>query len=119
MMNSQELETAVRLDLDLVVLVLNDASYGMIRWKQANMGFADFGLQFCNPDFVRYAESYGAYGHRIGSVSALLPLLESCFKQGGVHLIDVPVDYSLNGISLFEVVPKDSAWAVKAFCNAP
>jgi acetolactate synthase-1/2/3 large subunit len=52
MMNSQEMETAVRLELDLVVLVLRDDAYGMIRWKQANMGFADFGLTYGNPDFV-------------------------------------------------------------------
>ena len=59
MMNSQELETAVRLGLDLVVLILNDSSYGMIRWKQAVDHFPDFGLTFGNPDFVKYAESYG------------------------------------------------------------
>ena len=57
MMNSQEMETAVRLKLNLTVLVLNDSSYGMIRWKQANMGFADFGLTYGNPDFVAYAQS--------------------------------------------------------------
>src|SRR3546814_15801348 len=59
MMNSQEMETAVRLGLDLTVLILNDSSYGMIRWKQANMGFEDWGLTYGNPDFVKYAESYG------------------------------------------------------------
>ena len=62
MMNSQELETAVRLRLDLVVLILDDSSYGMIRWKQAVDDFPDFGLTFGNPDFVKYAESYGARG---------------------------------------------------------
>jgi TPP-dependent trihydroxycyclohexane-1,2-dione (THcHDO) dehydratase len=65
MMNSQEMETAVRLGLNITVLVLNDNSYGMIRWKQANMGFADFGLTYGNPDFVKYAESYGGIGHRV------------------------------------------------------
>ena len=65
MMNSQELETAVRLDLNLVVTVLNDSSYGMIRWKQAGAGFKDWGLEFGNPDFMKYAESYGVTGHRI------------------------------------------------------
>ena len=62
MMNSQELETAVRLKLDLVVMVLNDSAYGMIRWKQAVDGFPDFGMTFGNPDFVRYAESYWRQG---------------------------------------------------------
>ena len=68
MMNSQELETAVRLGLDLVVLILDDAAYGMIRWKQAVDRFPDYGLTFGNPDFVRYAESYGAKGSRLTAV---------------------------------------------------
>src|SRR6185503_7786644 len=67
MMNSQEMETAVRLGLNMTVLILRDDAYGMIRWKQANMGFADFGLTYGNPDFVKYAESYGAIGHRAES----------------------------------------------------
>jgi acetolactate synthase I/II/III large subunit len=96
MMNSQELETAVRLKLNLVVVVLNDGAYGMIRWKQAVDAFPDFGLTFGNPDFVRYAESYGAKGSRVTSVDALLPTLENAFMGGGVHLVDVPVDYSEN-----------------------
>ena len=66
MMNSQELETAVRLKLNLVVLILEDDAYGMIRWKQAVDIFADFGLTFNNPDFVKYAEAYGAKGARVG-----------------------------------------------------
>jgi len=68
MMNSQELETAVRLNLDLTVLILNDSGYGMIKWKQRDMGFEDFGLDFKNPDFVKYAESYGASGHRVEKI---------------------------------------------------
>ena len=62
MMNSQEMETAVRLKLNLVVLILDDGAYGMIRWKQAVDDFPDFGLTFGNPDFVKYAESYGREG---------------------------------------------------------
>jgi acetolactate synthase I/II/III large subunit len=93
MMNSQEMETAVRLGLDLVVLILNDNSYGMIRWKQANMGFKDWGLTYGNPDFVKYAESYGAHGHRVTSAEMLPGLLEQCLNAKGVHLIDCPVDY--------------------------
>ncbi|KIC31319.1 acetolactate synthase large subunit [Leisingera sp. ANG-S5] len=96
MMNSQELETAVRLGLNLVVTVLNDSSYGMIRWKQAHVGFADWGLEFNNPDFVQYAASYGATGHRIERTEDLAPTFEAAFAAGGVHLIDVPVDYSEN-----------------------
>ena len=96
MMNSQELETAVRLKLNIVVTILNDNAYGMIRWKQSHFGFEDWGLTFGNPDFVKYAESYGATGHRITSVDELAPICEAAFKAGGVHVIDVPVDYSEN-----------------------
>jgi acetolactate synthase I/II/III large subunit len=96
MMNSQELETAVRLKLDLVVLVIEDFAYGMIRWKQAVDKFPDFGMTFGNPDFVAYAASYGARGHRIATTSELVPTLQDAFKQGGVHLVAVPVDYSEN-----------------------
>jgi len=102
MMNSQELETAVRLKLNLVVLILNDGAYGMIRWKQAVDNFPDFGLTFGNPDFVRYAEAYGAKGSKVTSVDALLPTLEAAFKGGGVHLVDVPIDYSENTRVLVE-----------------
>ncbi|MBH0113530.1 acetolactate synthase large subunit [Novosphingobium sp. YJ-S2-02] len=96
MMNSQELETAVRLGLDLTVMILNDNAYGMIRWKQANMGFSDFGLTYGNPDFVQYAESYGAKGHRVESAQHLRELLVHCRDTPGVHVIDCPVDYSRN-----------------------
>ncbi|MEW9856483.1 acetolactate synthase large subunit [Novosphingobium sp. M1R2S20] len=96
MMNSQELETAVRLGLNLTVLILNDNAFGMIRWKQANMGFADFGLSYGNPDFVKYAQSYGAEGYRVESAAHLKELLEHCRDTPGVHLIDCPVDYSEN-----------------------
>jgi acetolactate synthase I/II/III large subunit len=96
MMNSQELETAVRLGLDLVILILRDDGYGMIKWKQAHMAFRDFGLDFGNPDFVAYAQAYGAHGHRLASTAEFKPVLEKCFNAGGVHLIDVQVDYSQN-----------------------
>lgn len=96
MMNSQELETAVRLRLDLVVLIVEDGAYGMIRWKQAVDHFADYGMTFGNPDFVAYAQSYGARGHRIAATAELIPTLEAAFADGGVHLVTVPIDYSEN-----------------------
>ena len=96
MMNSQEMETAVRLKLNLVVLVLDDGAYGMIRWKQAVDSFPDFGLTFGNPDFVKYAESYGAKGTRVHATEELIPALEAAFQGGGVHLVAVPIDYSEN-----------------------
>jgi acetolactate synthase-1/2/3 large subunit len=102
MMNSQEMETAVRLGLNLVVLILEDSAYGMIRWKQAVDNFADWGLTFGNPDFVKYAESYGARGWRIESTDDLLPTLDGAFKEGGVHLVTCPIDYIENTRVLVE-----------------
>ena len=96
MMNSQELETAVRLKQNLVVLVLEDRAYGMIRWKQEVDGFSDFGLGFGNPDFVAYAQSYGAKGSRVGNAAELATMLETAFRDGGVHLVVAPIDYSEN-----------------------
>jgi acetolactate synthase-1/2/3 large subunit len=96
MMNSQEMETAVRCKLDITVVVINDSSYGMIRWKQAHMGFKDWGLTYGNPDFVKYADSYGAEGHRVTSAAQLPDLLQSCLDTSGVHLVDCPIDYSDN-----------------------
>jgi len=109
MMNSQEMETAVRLKLDLVVLILRDDAYGMIRWKQEHMGLPDFGLTFGNPDFVRYAESYGAHGHRADSVESLENLLRTSLDSSGVHLIDCPIDYGDSKEFLFDELPKLSA----------
>ena len=96
MMNSQELETAIRLKLDLTVIILNDNAYGMIKWKQSGMGFDNFGLDLQNPDFVKYAEAYGAKGYRPTSCEDFADILEKCVNSKGVHLIDLAVDYSLN-----------------------
>jgi acetolactate synthase-1/2/3 large subunit len=109
MMNAQELETAVRLRLDLVILLLRDDAYGMIRWKQAEMGYADFGMQFGNPDFVRFAEAHGAHGHRPTSATEFLPTLQRAYDQGGVHLIDLAIDYSDNHRILNEQIQQLSA----------
>ncbi|OEC94806.1 acetolactate synthase large subunit [Rhizobium sp. YK2] len=96
MMNSQEIETAVRLKLNLVILVIEDDAYGMIRWKQAVDEFPDFGMTFGNPDFVRYAQSYGAKGTRVDDIGQFKQALEDAFSGGSVHLVNVPVDYSEN-----------------------
>jgi hypothetical protein len=90
------METAVRLKLNLVVLVLQDNAYGMIRWKQATDGFPDFGMTFGDPDFVAYAKAYGAKGSRVETADGVAPALEAAFAGGGVHLIVTPVDYSEN-----------------------
>lgn len=96
MMNSQELETAIRLGLDLVVVIINDNAYGMIQWKQETMGMNNFGLNLGNPDFVKYAQSYGARGYRVTKNSELKELLKNALNTKGVHVIEVPVDYSEN-----------------------
>lgn len=108
MMNSQEMETAVRLGLHIIVIVLRDDAYGMIKWKQAHMDFQNYGLDYGNPDFVKYAESYGARGWRVGNADELLPQIELCLGDKAVHLIDVPVDYSLNDEKLNKTIRERS-----------
>ena len=96
MMNAQELETAVRLKMNLICLILRDNSYGMIRWKQANLGFKDFGLEYDNPDFVNFAKCHGAHGYRVKKTEEFVPLLKKCHDTPGVHVVELPVDYSEN-----------------------
>jgi acetolactate synthase-1/2/3 large subunit len=107
MMNSQELETAVRIGLNLVVLIVRDDGFGMIQWKQQAMGFPDFGLRFGNPDFMVYARAYGATGARVERTADLAPLLETCLGAGGVHLLEVPIDYGENRLLTRELRPRD------------
>lgn len=102
MMNSQEMETAKRLGVNLTVIILNDSAYGMIKWKQSAMGLGDYGLDFANPDFVAYAHSYGATGYRITNSEEFATILTKCITQQGVHLIDLPIDYSPNSKILTE-----------------
>jgi acetolactate synthase-1/2/3 large subunit len=96
MMNSQELETAIRLRLNLAVLIIEDNAFGMIRWKQAVDGFPDHAMTFQNPDFVQYAVAYGAAGQRVAAADGLAPALRAAFAAGGVQVVCVPVDYSEN-----------------------
>jgi acetolactate synthase-1/2/3 large subunit len=105
MMNSQEMETAVRLGVHIVVLVLEDHAYGMIRWKQAVDRFPDFGLEFGNPDFVAYARAYGATGWRVEATADFLPTLKAALQGTGVHLVVVPIDYSENMRVLVKELP--------------
>ncbi len=108
LMNSQELETAVRMNLDLVVIILNDSAYGMIKWKQEGVGFENYGLDFNNPDLVQYANSFGAIGHRPESHDDFANILKTALNSKGVHVIDLPVDYSMNH-SILNVLLKESA----------
>lgn len=108
MMNSQELETAIRMKLDLVVVILNDNAYGMIEWKQEGEGFPKFGLEYNNPDFVKYAESFGAHGYRPKSVNEFDNILTKTLHSKGVHVIDLAVDYSLNH-KIFNVLLQENS----------
>ena len=97
MMNSQELETApLRYKIPIVIMIWNDSEYGLIKWHQqrrfGRTGFVDF----TNPDFVKYAESFGAKGYRVEKAEDLFPTLQQAFDDGTVVVIDVPVDYSEN-----------------------
>jgi len=109
MMNSQELETAVRLGVDLVLLILNDNAFGMIKWKQTASNLQPWGLDYGNPDFVKYAESYGAHGYRISAASELQPLLNKCLDSNGVHLIEVPISYTLSSQILIHDLKEKTA----------
>ncbi len=96
LMNSQELETAMRLGVAIVILVWNDSAYGLIEWKQMNKFGRPSNIAFNNPDFVKYAEAFGAKGYRVEKTEDLLPTLERAIADDTVVIIDCPVDYSEN-----------------------
>lgn len=96
LMNSQEIETALRVQAPLVILIWNDASYGLIEWKQHNHFGRSSNVKFSNPDFVQYAESFGAKGYRITRAEDLLPTLREALSLNTVCIIDCPVDYREN-----------------------
>ncbi|MEM7207345.1 MAG: acetolactate synthase large subunit [Pseudomonadota bacterium] len=96
MMNSQEIETAMRIGAPIVILVWNDSKYGLIKWHQDRRFGRDTQIDFTNPDLVKYAESFGARGYRVESAADLLPTLEKAIADDTVVLIDCPVDYAEN-----------------------
>ncbi|MFE0156709.1 acetolactate synthase large subunit [Nonomuraea sp. NPDC059007] len=96
LMNSQEIETAVRERIPMVVLVWVDDAYGLIEWKMdLELGHSS-NIAFGNPDFVKYAEAFGARGYRITEAGELLPTLRKALDDDTVSVIAVPVDYSAN-----------------------
>jgi len=110
LMNSQELETAVRLGVAMTVLVLRDGKYGVIQHHMDTRLGRHFGVDFGNPDLVAYAESFGVRGHRIERADELLPALRSSLQSAGPSLIDCPIDYRENeklGQALGEVICRD------------
>ena len=94
MMNSQELETALRLGVAIIVLIWTDSKYGLIEWHQMKKYQRASHIEFSNPDFVKYAESFGAKGYRVAAAEELLPTLQKARSDNTVVVIECPVDYS-------------------------
>jgi acetolactate synthase I/II/III large subunit len=95
-MNSQEIETARRVGTPFVVLIWNDAEYGLITWHQLRHFGRPSHIGFTNPDFVAYAESFGCRGYRVERTADLVPTLRRALEDDTVSIIDCPVDYSEN-----------------------
>lgn len=96
-MNLWDLETAVRMKLDLTIVVLNNASYGMIKWKQAGAHLEDFWLDFWNPDFVKLAESFGAKGYKVEKKQDFQAVLQKTLSEKWIKIIDLDFDYPVDG----------------------
>lgn len=96
MMNSQEIETALRHNVAMVILIWNDSEYGLIKWHQMRKMGRPSHIDFTNPDFVKYAQSFGAIGYRVNSAEQLIPTLQQAIADNTVVVIDCPVDYSEN-----------------------
>ena len=96
LMNSQELETAKRVGADITVVVWRDDGYGLIDWKQRTEFGRPFGVEFTNPDFVAYAESFGIAAFRPSSSADLFPTLARALEHDGPSLVEVPIDYREN-----------------------
>ncbi len=96
LMNSQEIETALRIGTPIVILIWNDSEYGLITWHQLQHFARPSHIDFKNPDLVKYAESFGAKGYRVEAAADLIPILEQAVADDTVVVIDCPVDYSEN-----------------------
>ncbi|MFD0917398.1 acetolactate synthase large subunit [Pseudahrensia aquimaris] len=96
MMNNQEVETAVRLGLNITVIIFNDNKYGLIEWHQMREYGRKSHIDVTNPDFVKFAESFGAHGYKVESAEELEGILTTAMNDGGVSIIDCPIDYSEN-----------------------
>jgi acetolactate synthase-1/2/3 large subunit len=96
LMNSQEIETAMRIGTPVVVLIWNDNGYGLIEWHQMRHFGRPSNVRFGNPDFVKYAESFGAKGYRVEKTDQLESILRQALADETVSIIDCPVDYSEN-----------------------
>ena len=96
MMNSQEIETALRIGTPIVIIIWTDSQYGLIRWHQMRHYGRDSHIDFRNPDFIKYAESFGAKAYSVQAADELIPAIEQAVRDDTVVIIDCPVDYSEN-----------------------
>ena len=96
MMNCQEIETAMRMNIPIVILVWTDSQYGLIRWKQMAQFGRESNVTFTNPDFVKFAESFGAKGYKVQKTEDLIPTLKQAIADNTVVIVDCPVDYAEN-----------------------
>jgi len=96
LMNSQEIETALRVKAPFVALIWNDSEYGLITWHQLRHFGRTSHVAFNNPDFVKYAESFGAKGYRVDRTADLVPTLRQALAENTVTIVDCPVDYREN-----------------------
>ena len=96
LMSAAEIETAVREGVHITILVWVDGGYGLIRWKEELSFGRTAAVSFGNPDFVRFAESFGARGYAIEAADDLLPTLQRALGDDAVSVIACPVDYSEN-----------------------
>lgn len=106
MMTSQDIETAKRMKLDLVIVLLRDNAYGMIKWKQQSMHLPAFALDFMNPDFKLLSDAYGIKGYKIQDAANFRKTLGKTLNAKGIHLLDVPIDYADNYKVLVEDLQK-------------
>jgi acetolactate synthase-1/2/3 large subunit len=111
LMNSQEIETALRIGTPMVVLIWVDDAYGLISWKMDLEIGHNVDTRFGNPDFVAYAESFGAKGYRISSADQLLPTLREALAANTVSVIACPVDYSANSALIASLGELDESWS--------
>ncbi len=96
LMNCQEIETAMRINTPIIIVIWNDSEYGLIKWKQLMHFGRESHIDFKNPDFVQFAQSFGAKGYRVNSAAELVPTIQQAIRDNTVVIIDVPVDYSEN-----------------------
>jgi acetolactate synthase-1/2/3 large subunit len=93
LMNLWDLETAVRLKIDLVIIIINDSSYWMIKWKQKKSWFENYWLWFKNPDFIKLAESFGAKWYKVKNKNDFSKILKNSLNNKWINLIDLDFEY--------------------------